>query len=123
MILGRSAGITSRHYIDCNGGVYIGDFSTIAGIRTQVLTHTIDIYENRQTVKPVKVGKYCFVGTGSILLPGSLLPDYSVLGAGSVLTRKNSESGCVYAGAPAKIVKRLNIESIPYFHREKHFVA
>lgn len=122
LILGRSAGITSRHFIDCNGGVYIGDFTTVAGIRSQILTHSIDVYNNRQDAKPVKIGRYCFLGTGCILLPGSVLPDYSILGAGSVLPKKLDKAGCLYAGSPAKFVKELDIEKIPYFHRIKHVV-
>ena len=122
LVLGRSAGITSRHYVDCNGGVYVGDFSTVAGIRTQILTHSIDIYGNRQDAKPIKIGKYCFIGTGCILLPGSQLPDYSVLGAGSVLTKFLDQPGVLYAGAPARAVKKFNVAEVPYFHREKHFV-
>ena len=122
LILGRSAGITSRHFVDCNGGVYIGDFTTVAGIRSQILTHSIDIYHNRQDAKPVRIGKYCFVGTGCVLLPGSVLPDYSVLGAGSVLTKPQTQTGWVYAGSPAKPVKELNRNDVPYFRREKHFV-
>ena len=122
LILGAHAGITSRHFVDCNGGVYIGDFTTVAGIRTQILTHSIDVYNNRQDAKPVKIGRYCFCGTGCILLPGSELPDYSVLGGGAVLTKKFDRVGCLYAGVPAKFVKELDVENIPYFHRIKHVV-
>lgn len=122
LVLGKSAGITSRHYIDCNGGCYIGDFSTVAGIRSQILTHSIDIYHNRQDAKPVKIGQYCFVGTGCILLPGSVLPDYSVLGAGSVLTKSYDVEGVVYAGSPAKPMKSIDVSTTKYFHRKKHVV-
>ena len=122
LVLGRSAGITSRHFVDCNSGVYVGDFTTVAGIRSQILTHSIDVYNNRQDAKPVKIGKYCFLGTGCILLPGCVLPDYSILGAGAVLTKAYEKTGCLYAGSPAKEVKSLDVESIPYFKREKHVV-
>lgn len=122
LIIGRSAGIISRHFVDCNGGVYVGDFSTVAGIRSQILTHSIDIYHNRQDAKPVRIGKYCFIGTGCILLPGSALPDYSVLGAGSVLTKSFEKSCCVYAGSPAKEVKELDQGAVQYFTRQKHVV-
>lgn len=122
LILGRSAGITSRHFVDCNGGVYVGDFTTVAGIRTQILTHSIDVYSNRQDAKPIRIGKYCFIGTGCILLPGSVLPDYSVLGAGSVLTKACDAPWHVYAGSPARVVKDLNHAEVRYFTRQKHFV-
>lgn len=122
LVLGAHAGITSRHFVDCNGGVYIGDFTTVAGIRTQILTHSIDIYKNRQDAKPIFIGKCCFLGTGCILLPGSKLPDYSVLGAGSVLTKAYEEVGMLYAGSPAKAIRAIDIEKTPYFHRQKHVV-
>lgn len=121
LVLGAHAGITSRHFVDCNGGVYIGDYTTVAGIRTQILTHSIDIYKNQQDTRPVHIGKYCFVGTGCILLPGSSLPDYSVLGAGAVLTKAYADVGRVYAGVPARIVKEIDV-NVPYFHRIKHVV-
>lgn len=122
LILGKSSGITSRHYIDCNGGVYVDDYTTIAGIRSQILTHSIDVYKNRQHAAPVYIGKYCFIGTGCILLPGTRLPDYSILGAGSVLTKDYSETGVLYAGNPAKPVKNLSIDDTMYFHRKQHVV-
>ena len=122
LILEESAGITSRHYIDCNGGVYIGAFTTVAGIKSQILTHSINIYKNRQEAHPIYIGKYCFIGTGCVLLPGTKLPDYSVLGAGSVLTKSHEESACLYAGSPAKRIKKIDIDSTLYFHRTQHVV-
>lgn len=122
LILGKSAGITSRHYIDCNGGVYIGDFTTVAGIRSQILTHSIDVYKNCQSTAPIFIGDFCFIGTGCILLPGTRLPSYSILGAGSVLTKSYSDDAMLYAGNPAKPIKKINKENTLYFHRKKHIV-
>lgn len=122
LVLGAHAGITSRHFVDCNGGVYIGDFTTVAGIRTQILTHSIDVYHNQQDAKPIHIGRACFLGTGCILLPGSVLPDCSILGAGSVLTKAYDQAGMLYAGSPAKPIKSLDVDKVPYFHRTKHVV-
>ncbi len=96
MVLGRCVGIPSRKFFDCNGGIYIGDYTTVAGQWTQFLTHAIDIYHSRQDAKPIRIGKYCFIGTGCIVLPGAVLPDYSVLGAGAVLNKPQTESGGGY---------------------------
>ena len=123
LILGKHSGITNRHLIDCNGGVYIDDFTTVAGYKTQILTHSIDIYKNCQDIKPVYIGKYCFIGTQCILLPGCRLPDYSVLGAGSMLNKSYIEPYTIYAGNPAKIVKTIDKENTQYFHRLKHRVS
>jgi acetyltransferase-like isoleucine patch superfamily enzyme len=50
------------------------------------------------------------------------LPDYSVLGAGAVLTKAHTKAGCLYAGSPAKEVKELEVDVIPYFKLDKHVV-
>ena len=118
LVIETGVGIPSRKFFDCNGGIYIGAYSTIAGQWTQFLTHSIDIYHSRQDAKPIRIGKYCFVGTGCILLPGSELPDYSVLGAGSVLNKKYTESGCVYAGTPAVVKKRIDPDLVPWMQRK-----
>ncbi len=115
--LGPHSSIISRHFIDCTGGVTVGAFSTIAGLRSQILTHSIDIYSSHQTCQPITIGDYCFVGTGSILLPGSALPNYSILGAGSVLTKKQTQELALYAGSPAALKKDLSQSEVKYFTR------
>ena len=63
LIVGRHAGISSRHFIDCTARVRIGAFSTIAGYRSQLITHSIDLSAARQSSEPIEIGEYCFVGT------------------------------------------------------------
>jgi acetyltransferase-like isoleucine patch superfamily enzyme len=121
LILGAEAAVTNRHMLDCTNSVQIGRFSTFAGVRSQILTHSIDLYESRQSSKPVTIGEYCFIGTGSVLLGGCALPDYSVLGASSLLNRQYAESYCLYAGNPAKPVKALPTD-MAYFTRSMGFV-
>ena len=115
-ILGVHSRVTAEHYFDCNGGVYIGDFTTIAGKDSQFLTHGIDLVENVQKADSIEVGKYCFIGTKSLFLMGTSLPDYSLLAAGAVVSKKNREPYGVYAGVPAKRIKELPKKS-KYFYR------
>jgi serine acetyltransferase len=121
LVLGAEAAVTTRHYIDCTNSVQIGKFTTFAGARSQILTHSIDLNECRQSSKPVTIGEYCFVGTGCVLLAGSVLPDYSVLGASSMLNKEYSEAYFLYAGNPAKAVKPLS-RDMAYFKRLTGFV-
>lgn len=115
LVLKASGSITCRHIVDCCGGVTIGQFSTIAGYGTQILSHSVNIVENRQVARPVVIGLYCFVGTGCILLPGSYLPTFAILAAGSVLTKAHEQQFQLYAGAPARPVQK--IMRAEYFHR------
>jgi acetyltransferase-like isoleucine patch superfamily enzyme len=121
LIIERHAGISSRHFIDCTAQVRIGAFATIAGYRSQLITHSIDLERSRQSSAPIEVGEYCFVGTESVLLGGSSLPHHSVLGAKSLLNRAQETPYTLYAGVPAKPVKQLPQEW-EYFRREQGFV-
>ncbi len=122
LIVGPHAAITHRHFIDCTASVTIGAFTTFAGFSSQILTHSIDLTASRQAASPVTIGKYCFVGTNSVLLGGSALPDYSVLGAKSLLNKVFQETGTLYGGVPAKPLSALPVEQMAYFRRETGFV-
>lgn len=119
--LAKHSAITRGHHIDCTAQIDIGKFSTIAGYSSQLLTHSIDVRENRQHSKPISIGDYCFVGTNVVILGGSKLPNYSVLGAKSLLQREFDEDYSLYAGVPALLKAKLN-GSAKYFCRSEGFV-
>jgi hypothetical protein len=121
LIVEPHAAITSRHLIDCTDEVVVGAYSTLAGFRSQILTHSIDLQESRQRCRPVHIGRYCFVGTSCVLLAGSVLPDRSVLAAHSVLTAAQSMDGYLYGGTPAKPIKPIAADA-KYFSRTSGYV-
>lgn len=121
LLIGSQSAITHRHIIDCTSAVHIGAFTTVAGYRSQILTHSIDLMDCRQSSAPVTIGDYCFVGTDCVLLGGSVLPSYSALGAKSLLNKPHTQTHSLYAGVPAKPVKSLEPE-MKYFQREVGFV-
>lgn len=121
LIVREHAAITNRHIVDCTNSVTIGRFSTVAGFRTQILTHSVVLAASRQGSRPVLIGEYCFVGTASVLLPGSSLPSHSVLGAGSVLTCAQTEPYHLYSGVPARPVRAL-APDLAYFSRLEGYV-
>lgn len=121
LLLGNHAAITNRHLIDCSDMVTIGKFSTFAGFRSQILTHSISIAESRQRSGPVVIGEYVFIGTASIILPNSCLPNFSILGAGSILNKKYTQEYQLYAGNPAKPIKNLKTD-LEYFNRKSGYV-
>lgn len=115
------AAMTSRHIIDCTHTVTLGAYATLAGYRSQVLTHSLDVYTNRQASAPVHIGRYAFVGTSTVFLPGSTLPDYSVLAARSLVRGVLTEPYTLYGGAPASTLRKLSAD-LPYFHRTRGYV-
>jgi carbonic anhydrase/acetyltransferase-like protein (isoleucine patch superfamily) len=122
LFLGKGSAVTHRHTIDCTNTVSIGAFSTVAGYRSQIITHGINIDEARQESSPVHIGSYCIVSTGCLLLKGAVLPDRCVLAAGAVLTKQQTETDALYAGVPARKVKSLARDA-KYFTRETGYVV
>jgi acetyltransferase-like isoleucine patch superfamily enzyme len=56
--------------------------------------------------RDVTIGRNCWIGTRSIILKGVEIGDYSVVAAGSVVT-KNVPEKTVVAGSPAKVIRNL----------------
>ena len=121
LIIERHAGISSRHFIDCTAQVRIGAYATLAGYRSQLITHSIDLEKGRQSSEPITIGEYCFVGTEAVVLGGSSLPHHSVLGAKSLLNKSWEAPFHLYAGVPAKPLKELPQEWA-YFQRKEGLV-
>lgn len=55
---------------------------------------------------PVKIGNYCWIGGGSIILPGVEIGNNCVIGAGRVVT-KNIPDNSVAVGNPCRVIKTL----------------
>jgi acetyltransferase-like isoleucine patch superfamily enzyme len=122
LIVGEHSAITNRHLLDCTNSVTIGKFTTFAGFHSQIISHSIDLEQNRQSSEPVRVGDYCFVGTNCVLLGGSALPDFCILGAKSLLNKSFTESYQLYGGVPARPLKSLP-RDYKYFQRTEGFVV
>jgi len=116
LIIEEHAAVTRDHIIDCSNTVEIGRFTTFAGYRSQILTHSPDLSRSTQVTRAVRIGAYCFVGTGSVVLYGSQIPDYSIVSAGSVFSGSGEGGYAIYAGNPAKPVKAV-ARDLDYFTR------
>lgn len=121
LLIGMHTSISKNHHIDCTNLIEIGSFTTIAGYGSQFLTHSIDLDGNRQHSKSILIGSYCFVGTDCVILGGSVLPDYSVLGAKSLLNKRLTTTWSMYAGSPATLKQKIDQSSL-YFSRHTGFV-
>ena len=58
---------------------------------------------------PVTIGNDCWIGANSVILPGVTIGNYSVVAAGSIVT-KDVPSGVLVAGNPAIIKKKICIK-------------
>ncbi|MFI3302529.1 MAG: acyltransferase [Rikenellaceae bacterium] len=117
LLMGKDSAITKRHLVDCTDSVSIGEYTSIGGYASQILSHSTSLEHNRQGCAPIHIGHHCFVGTRSVILPGSALPSQSVLGAGALLNKRFTESFVLYGGVPAKKIDTMRRDLI-FFHRE-----
>jgi acetyltransferase-like isoleucine patch superfamily enzyme len=118
--LGQDSALTSRHYVDASGGVLIGQFTTVAGVRSTFITHGIDWKRSEQTVKGITVGDYCLVSSNVCLAPGTTIADRSVIGMGETVAGALDEAGALYLSGRAVPVKSDLLGK--YFSRNRGFV-
>jgi serine acetyltransferase len=109
-------GYSPGNYIQAMGKIYIGDYSQI-GPNVGIITGNHDITDNRKhIVKDVSIGKYCWIGMGAIVLPGVELGDYTIVAAGSIVTKSFSDGYQVIGGNPAKLLKKID-KQVCVFHK------
>lgn len=117
IIIGNRVGISGAT-IYARESIEIGDDSNIGG-NVKILDndfHPLNEKDRRADVKekigvrPVKIGKDCFIGCNAMILKGTELGDGCVVGAGAVVSGKFEER-CVIAGNPAKVIRRLREEN------------
>lgn len=80
-------------------GVHIGDESYVAS-GAIIFSHDF----SRSLKTDTFIGKRCFIGANVIIMPGIILGDEVIIGAGSVVT-KNIESNSIAVGNPARVIK------------------
>jgi acetyltransferase-like isoleucine patch superfamily enzyme len=91
-------------------GIHIGA-ETYVAFEAAILTHDL----TRGLKLHTRIGRRCFIGARSIVLPGVEIGDESVVGAGSVVTR-NVPPRTLVAGNPARVI-RSNIRIISRYGR------
>lgn len=66
---------------------------------------------------PIHIGKNCWIGAGSVILPGVTVGDGSVIGAGSVVT-KDIPSGVVDVGNPCRVLRKIGDRDREYYYKD-----
>ena len=107
--IGAHSAVTSRHYFDVSGGVVIGDFSTIAGVRSVFMSHGIDVQDAVLDTAPITIGSYTMVGGCTNFILGAHVPTYSIVAMGSTVVKGLLQTHALYAGTPAKFKKQVDI--------------
>jgi acetyltransferase-like isoleucine patch superfamily enzyme len=87
--IGDRVSIGARCWLNGFGGIVIGSDTMIGpGVFVHSANHKIVggiVDPDEWDERPVTIGQGCWIGAGSIVLPGATLDDGCVVGAGSVL--------------------------------------
>lgn len=100
-VLGDDAHVTTDHFFDALGGVYVGEGTWIAGRGSQFWTHGLAV-KNRS----VTIGHHCYIGSAARFAPGARVGDLTTVGLGSVVVGDLSGSDrALVAGVPAVVAR------------------
>jgi len=110
LTVGDNCFIGDEVMIDLRGETVLEDYVTLSN-RVSMVTHMNVGYIHHPLQKKFPTSESfihfhygCFVGTGAILLPGVIIGEQSVVGAGAVVT-KNVSAKTIVVGVPAKVMK------------------
>jgi len=97
-------------YFQCyKGKISIGKGTYIApncGLITE--NHDVKNLDNHMPPKDILIGERCWIGMNTVILPGVVLGNNTVVGAGSIVTKSFAEGNCVIAGNPAQIIRKID---------------
>ena len=113
-------GLGPGSYIQGENGIEI-DVGCRVGPGVKMISANHDIYDYDQHVKgkPIKIGKYCWIGANVVILPEVALGDHTIVGAGSVVTKSFEKGNCIIGGSPAKEIKKIYDYRGKTFHGKK----
>lgn len=116
LVMGRGVAIGGRNIIDCSDTVTFGEFATMGGYRSVILTHSADLIRNRMRCAPVTIGERSAVLSNVLILTGTSVAPRSIVSAGSVVNTPLTKEFTFYRGNPAEAVRQLP-EDLGYFVR------
>jgi len=108
-----STTVVARGLVRIGEGTFIGGGTKIYDNDFHSLDPAVRVHgaDDQIRIKPVYIGRECFIGGYSIILKGVTIGDQSVVGAGSVVSR-DVPAGEIWAGNPAVFVRTLTPDKV-----------
>lgn len=101
--------------------IYVGDY-TMFGPNVTVTTAGHPILpelreQGYQYNAAIHIGRNCWIGSGVMIMPGIIIGDNVVIGAGSVVTH-DLPSNVVAVGTPCKVLREVGEHDREYYFKE-----
>lgn len=94
------------YYQNFDAKITIGRGTYIApNVGLITANHDIEDPDKHVEGKDIMIGKKCWIGMNSVVLPGVILGDNTVVAAGAVVTKSFESGRVILAGVPAKVIK------------------
>lgn len=101
--------LNANIYLGASNGISIHNSCIIAN-SVKIISGNHDFFDfDKESVreKPIRIDKKCWLGAGSIILPGIHLKESTIVGAGAVVTKSFDQSHIILVGNPARILKKI----------------
>lgn len=104
-----SFAVSGGCYIQGGNSVFIDD-GTIFAPNVQIISANHDPidYNKWENGNSIYIGKNCWIGANSVILPEVHLGDNTIVAAGAVVNKSFPDGNCILGGIPAKIIKKFS---------------
>ena len=109
---GHNVRLNDRVYLHAAEGITIGENTTLS-YGVAIITESYNVTDYNKYIQrhhlgaSVKIGKNVWICANSTILPGVTIGNNIIVGAGSVVTKDLLEENSLYAGNPAKFIKKM----------------
>lgn len=101
------------YFQNFNGKIIVGSGTYIApNVGLITANHNLGNLDIHDSSEAIKIGKNCWIGMNSVILPGVILGDNTIVGAGATVTKSFPEGNCIIGGVPAKKIRNLSVKLI-----------
>lgn len=107
------------NFVD-DGKIIIGNKVMFGpGVTVATVGHPINPnYREYMFADPVIIGDNCWIGAGSIILPGVTIGENTVIGAGSVVTGP-IPANCIAVGNPCRVLREINENDMKVYYKDR----
>jgi acetyltransferase-like isoleucine patch superfamily enzyme len=107
--LGVLSKVTARHYLDLTRSVTMGNYTTLAGLGSQIWTHGYnhapDGPERYRVDGEVHIGNNIYIGSLCLINPGVSIADVITIGGNAAISKSLTEPG-LYVSQPLRYIPK-----------------